>query len=170
MLDFVFQSFAVIRPLVGDSSFVFSLLIGLMFGLFILACFYVASVNIDPVRRRVAEGGTTEANSTALARQIVSIFSPLKNAMVPTNEKELSGIQSRLTHAGYRSGDSVLIYYAIKLISIIFFGVIGLFPCSHGCLVVCLRYSVCCYLAIYLIAEYTNDSQKSLMGFQTCSI
>lgn len=126
MLDFIFQSFAVIRPLVGDSSFVFSLLIGLMFGLFVLACIYVASIKVDPVRRRVAEGGYTESNSSSLARQIVNIFSPVKNAMVPTNEKELSGIQTRLTHAGYRSNDAVLIFYAIKLISIVFFAVIGL--------------------------------------------
>lgn len=127
MLDNIFQALSVLRPLLGDSIALFTIAVGVAFGVVTLAVLYLLGRSVSPTRRRLAEGGFahTYTDKSRTARKIDKAVKPIRGLIVPTKEKDLNATQKRLIHAGYRSEEAITVFYAVKVLMILVFAMIA---------------------------------------------
>lgn len=129
MLDRINQTISLLAVYVGDSSFLFTLLVGLAVGALALGILYVCSIGLSVQRRRVrtvVAESVTGIPGNRSANRVDSAISPLKGLVLPKSEKEMGQVRTRLVSAGYRRDSAVAVFYAWKLILAISFGILTL--------------------------------------------
>lgn len=121
MIDSLLQTLAALKPVFGNSALVFSLAIGMTFGLLAFSALYLFDRGISPVRRRLSELELENRSGKRSRRtaKVSEAVSPVRGLVVPKKEKELSKVRTRLLHAGYKGDDVLVTYYAIKICLII---------------------------------------------------
>lgn len=133
MLDSLLQTLSVLKPLFGDSILLFSVAVGITFALIAITILYLVGTAVDPVRRRLVVGESTQAQAPSTAKKLDRVFTPVKGVILPKKSSELSEIKKRLMYAGFRGSESVTAFYAIKILLVlglsILFGLLA-FPFS----------------------------------------
>lgn len=130
MMEWVTQTLTVLRPLFGNSLFLFTFAVGLMFAVVVFSALYVLNRSVSPARRRVLEGGADHLQAVrgGRARKVERAVGPFKNLFVPSNPNELGKTRSRLVHAGYRGEEALTVFYLLKTLGLVGFGIgAGLF-------------------------------------------
>jgi tight adherence protein C len=112
----------------GSFDFAKSLLIGsitLTLLLIIIGIVMLYRGMSDPVRRRLYNT-LGRSSSETFSEQLAKVLEAAKPYITPQDTKELSGIEERLIHAGFRSPSSLKNYYGIKTLMLIGFPAIVL--------------------------------------------
>ena len=118
-MDYLIQIFSTITNNVEHASWIFAITMGVAIALLGMAAFLVASGISDPVRRRikqVSQSSTASANNNSTSKDTGKVAGPLSSYALPTKEKELSAIRTRLRHAGYRAESAMATFYSTKLL------------------------------------------------------
>jgi len=124
MLDSLIQALSVLKPWLGDSLFLFTLAIGVLFAIAVFSALYVLSRTGSPARRRLLEGaGQFGTPADSRARKIERAVAPAKALFIPTKASELGRSRQRLLHAGYRGDEALTVFYLAKTLATIAFGV-----------------------------------------------
>jgi tight adherence protein C len=94
------------------AELIFILLTGAAVFVFALAAFAFVLAVVDPLRRRLGQIGSAEAESSDA--RVADWMRPLARYATPQAERERSRVHRLLTHAGYRSPEALSLFYATK--------------------------------------------------------
>lgn len=126
MFDFLLQTLSVLKPLLGDSIILFSIAVGVAFALIALTIMYLVGTAVDPVKRRLVTGDTTDhLQAPSAAKKLDRAFTPVKGLILPKNISELGEVRKRMVYAGYRGGESITAFYAVKILLVLGLGILG---------------------------------------------
>ncbi len=92
-------------------------LAGLAVAVLALGVLYISAGASDPIRRRLGHFNTGEdLGNGRRAFNINTIFGPITQYVVPSEEIERSKMIEKLTFAGYRSPNALQMFYSIKAV------------------------------------------------------
>jgi tight adherence protein C len=113
-MEYLLQIFESLIHDATHARWLLSIVLGTATALFTLGTLYLLLNVTDPVRRRLfSVTGRNKKNGGSM-QSLNDFMEPLSDYIVPTKEKEVSEIRSRLLHAGYRADNAVASYYTIK--------------------------------------------------------
>lgn len=132
MLDRIMQSFSILAVFAGDSTIVFSVMVGLAIGILALGILYLVSTGMSTQRRRVRalvteSADTSSGSESRSAMRVDSAISPFKSLVLPKSGKEIGEVRKRLIAAGYRRNSAIGVFYTWKMVLTVGFAVVALF-------------------------------------------
>lgn len=126
----LFQAIEVFTAYFNDSTTVFIIAVGLAIGLLVLGISVIVSGVTSSSRRRIRAVvqdrslKTSAGNQTA--QRVESAIAPAKSVILPGSEKERSQTEKRLQIAGYYDRSAMSVYYFLKLVLSLVFGLVAL--------------------------------------------
>ncbi|QBQ55871.1 type II secretion system F family protein [Nitrosococcus wardiae] len=101
----------------GQTTWFFAIIMGVATTLFVLALLLLAAGLSDPMRRRLRSIANSGHHDRKTSDAVAEAIAPLSPYILPRQEWERSKTTTKLVHAGYRSGNALPLFYAIKLLS-----------------------------------------------------
>jgi tight adherence protein C len=106
-----FQSLSVAT----DAQFaLFVLATGATVFLFALGVSFLVLAAMDPVRRRLGEIAVGSQTHGEFATRLLKVLEPINKYLLPTKGSERGKMEQRMVFAGFRSGNALPLFYAIK--------------------------------------------------------
>lgn len=116
-MEYLLQIFNSLANDPGQARWFLAIALGAAAGLFGLGALYLVANSVDPLRRRLrsVSGDKEGGHSTPLP--FADLVEPVSGYVMPTKEKEISRIRSRLIHGGYRAENALASFYVVKTLT-----------------------------------------------------
>jgi tight adherence protein C len=102
-----------------SSAIAFIVLIGAAAFAFTLGASALGLTVTSPLRRRLARLGRPDADTGSLSATVADLLRPYTRFLLPKKQKELSKLNRQLVHAGYRSSNALVLFFATKALLLI---------------------------------------------------
>lgn len=96
--------------------------VGAAMTLFGLAVLFLAAGLFDPMKRRLQSVSGKQVEGNSGTRAVTEALEPIAPYFLPHKERERTKIRAKLTHAGYRSQNAFMTFFALKLLLAIALG------------------------------------------------
>jgi tight adherence protein C len=114
--------FRALKAMLADepsSAIAFIVLIGAAAFAFTLGASALGLTVASPLRRRLARLGRPDADTGSLSATVADLLRPYTRFLLPKKQKELSKLNRQLVHAGYRSSNALVLFFATKALLLI---------------------------------------------------
>jgi tight adherence protein C len=102
-----------------SSAIAFIVLIGAAAFAFTLGASALGLTVTSPLRRRLARLGRPDADTGSRSATVADLLRPYTRFLLPKKQKELSKLNRQLVHAGYRSSNALVLFFATKALLLI---------------------------------------------------
>jgi len=135
VLDRLLQSLSTFTAFFNDSATVFVLAVGISIGLFALGILFLVNNATSKSRRRIRaeiiSADDSASSESRRARNVDAKIKPISALVLPTSEKERSGVRKRLMSAGYLHQSALSVFYLWKLVLALAFAIIMLYVTTY---------------------------------------